>query len=503
MKHKMLHIKPNLGSCIYKVSKYKIPLFIATLAAMFLTNVNADTIEIDDILIESSVVSEFPEGIRIKAKVSGKNEISSIAFRFTVGQRPRASYTYLCPVESIGAQSGIDCANIEPGFTVEGELFWRTDIGGRYIPPGTIITYTFEITDSEGIRETKKQEFIYHDSRFQWDEITKGPITIAYHGPVKTRAELLLKAMLDTLKVMGPLLGTGTEAPIRATMYNNTKEMLGGLPPGSTTIRRELITAGQAFSDAGIVLTLGSGNDAEGTASHEVTHILVHRAGHNPVRNVPVWLNEGLAEYGNIKPGFSYDIALEFALANDRLLPVMRLGSMPGTPEDAIIFYGQSRSIVKMMVNELGRDKMKELMAELKSGINMEDAAVNVYGLTLIEIENMWRDSVGAPEYVPPVKGREIPTAVPLPNVLLYSLTPQPETETIGDSGDKSIEILTENSTEPSTDTNSESLSIESKNASSSIFSGICSSPGPSADAFMTTMLIGLGLMALRKRIRK
>ena len=421
-----------------KVARYASALLAGTLMAFSLGQVGADTQEIDDIRVESSVTSEFPDGIRFKVNASGKSEIRSVAIRFRVGQRARGAYDYLCPAGSSEAQSGLKCEDIEPALAVDGELFWRTDTGARYIPPGTIITYSFEIEDSEATHRTEEREFIYHDVRFEWQEVSEGPITVSYHGPVKTRAELVLDAILQTMDVMGPLLGAATEGPIRVTMYNNVKEMLGGLPPGSTTIRRELITAGQAFSDAGMLLTLGGGSDAAGTASHEVTHILVYRAGNSPFGNLPAWLNEGLAEYGNISPEVSYDIALDFAIATNRLLPVMNLGGIPpGNPENAIIFYGQSRSIIKLMVDELGEGKMKELMAVLKTGKKIDAALQQVYGLTILELDNVWRDSIGAARYEPPELGRVAPTPIPMPPVLLYSLTPQPDTEAIGDKVDE------------------------------------------------------------------
>jgi hypothetical protein len=201
--------------------------------------------------------------------------------------------------------------------------------------------------------------------------------------------------------------------------------MLEALPPGSSTIRRELITEGQAFTNLGTLLVLGGGTGAKGTASHEVTHILTHRAGDSVLGKVPSWLDEGLAEFGNIDPGFSYDIALEFALATGRLLPITSMPVLPGDPEDVIIFYGQARSIVKFMVAAYGPAMMRELMATMKTGKNDNAAIQDVYGLTRVELENQWRETIGAPDYLPPSRDRLLPTPVPWAQVQLFTLTPQ------------------------------------------------------------------------------
>ena len=368
-------------------------------------------------VVSGSVVSEFPEGMRFSLELESEHDVKEVAVRFRVGQQTTGVYEYM-EFDSAGS--------------VYADLFWRTSSRGKYIPPGTIITYNFEVEDVEGNRfDTEPAEFIYHDARFEWEEVSDGPVAVAYHGPVKRRADIILDAILQTLNVMGPLLGADTVEPIRVTMYNNVKEMLEALPPGSTTIRRELITEGQAFTDMGTLLVLGGGRMARGTASHEVMHILTHRAGDSSFGRVPAWLDEGLAELGNIDPSFSYDIALEFALGTDRLLPITSMPILPGDPEDVIIFYGQARSLVQFMVGAYGPRAMRDLMALLKQGTNIDDAIVQVYGVERIELENQWRDALGAPLYVQPDKESLKPTPIARQTVQLYSLTPVAGTETI------------------------------------------------------------------------
>ena len=384
------------------------------LASFAVASADEDAIEI----ASAAVASEFPDGMRFSVGARGDSDINQIAVRLRVGERTRGVYEYF---------------EFDAAPTVDAELFWRTNSRGRYIPPGTIITYNFEITDSDGNRrDTEPAEFIYYDARFDWEEVSEGPVAVAYHGPVKRRAEIILEAIVETLDFMGPLLGADTTAPIRVTMYNNVKEMLEALPPGSTTHRRELITEGQAFTDIGTLLTLGGGRGASGTASHEATHILTHRAGDSVARRVPAWLDEGLAEYGNISPSFSYDIALEFAIGTDRVLPITSMPVLPGEPEDVIIFYGQASSLIQYMIDGYGAAAMGELMAALKAGTRVDDAIEDIYGVSRIELENLWRDAIGAPAYIPPERDAAKPTPIARSTIQLYSLTPQAGSETVG-----------------------------------------------------------------------
>jgi hypothetical protein len=199
-----------------------------------------------------------------------------------------------------------------------------------------------------------------------------------------------------------------------------------------------LITEGQAYPDIGTVLVLGGGRLSRGTASHEVTHILVHRAGDSVFSSVPSWLNEGLAEFGNVSPSFSYDVALDFAVHADRLMPITSMRSRPGNPEDVIIFYGSASSIVEFMIYKFGPAKMLNLLTEHKSGRNLDDSIEFVYGISKLELENEWRTYIGAPVYEPDLSKEKLPTPIPRPAVGLFSLTPQS-----GSTSVKSTEIDT------------------------------------------------------------
>ena len=86
-------------------------------------------------LVSATFTSEFPRGFRIQAEVRGPSELEIIAVRIRIGQQTAGTYDYL---------------DFKAGNLINGNLFWRTNTLGRYIPPGTIITYSFEIKDVDG-----------------------------------------------------------------------------------------------------------------------------------------------------------------------------------------------------------------------------------------------------------------------------------------------------------------------------------------------------------------
>ena len=341
-------------------------------------------------IINASAVSEFPEGFRFLLELESDVEIEEVVVRFQVEGRPANQYNYL------------DLENNEAGGSQQasltrGEYFHRTNSRDRYSPPGTMIRYYFEITGVDGSTvSTPKAELLLIDARYEWDTSVTGPVTVYYHGPVGVRAESMAEAAHLTILNMNSLLGAEIDSPVRIVMYNNNAEMIGALAPRSAAISSELITEGQAFGEQDVVLLLGNGRRAKGTISHELTHVLVHRATKGTPLSVPLWLNEGLAEFGNIDQGISYDRYLEWAIDTNRTTPFESLTVFPGDPNLTLVAYGQSRSLIEFMIEKWGREKMAELMSGFNSGMPFEAALTAAYGVGTRDLDEMWRETVGA-----------------------------------------------------------------------------------------------------------
>ena len=103
------------------------------------------------------------------------------------------------------------------------------------------------------------------------------------------------------------------------------------------------------------------------TLIHEYTHAVIHDL---TTGQLPVWLNEGLAEYEAWKgqqPAWS---ALRQALKDDRLIPWDQISSnfsMSLSTETVALAYEQSHSIVRYLVERYGFWRMRRLIKSLAS----------------------------------------------------------------------------------------------------------------------------------------
>ena len=334
---------------------------------------------------EQSVETNFPDDMVFALNFTTDRPVARVDLTFyIVGQDSRR-------VEPVEFEEG------DPSTT---EFTLRTRGGSStYIPPGAVIEYRWILEDEDGNAvETEVSEFVYTDTRFEWDTVTRENVTVYYNGPVQTRAETVMDSSVETLRNMGRLLETSLTRNVNIVMYNNPVQMKDALPFISRTSSSGLVTQGQAHGKEGVLLINGFDSQIKGIVSHEVTHLLIAQAAEGPGKRVPDWLNEGLAEYGNIEPGFSYDLAVLRAIRTDTLYPLVQLANRPGEPEAVIVFYGHSRQVVDFMIRTFGSAKMSELLREFRDGqLNFEDTLEKVYGIDLITLDNMWRESIGVP----------------------------------------------------------------------------------------------------------
>ena len=363
----------------------------------------------EDLRIDfQEVVNDFPDGINFRMGVTGPDQVEEIRVFVNAEGSDAVTYGYL---------------DIEPGTEVDGEYYMTIGRGAGHRPPGISVTYSFEIRDSSGrIVRTDDEEFLYLDPALEWQSISEGLLTVYYYGAfVERRARTVLEAAQETMEVMGRVLGIESQEPATIVSYSNYRDMTRALPFRSQAVREGLRTEGQAWPNERVLLVLSAEQSVTGIASHEFTHILVAEAAGIGYNRVPAWLNEGLAEYGNIDQTPLYDQALRFAIFTRRVKPLWQLNSFGGEPDDVIIGYGQGKSAVEFLITVYGEGKMADLMGVLRTDAAVDEALETTYGFDQHGLDSIWRISLGL-------------RPLPSPDEVASLQTPDPQVTTLAET---------------------------------------------------------------------
>ena len=109
--------------------------------------------------------------------------------------------------------------------------------------------------------------------------------------------------------------------------------------------------------------------------------------------------------------------ALDQAVAEDELLSLQSLSStFPASSRRAGLAYAQSNQVVTYLIETYGQVKMGELLAILSTGTTYDQALQSAYGLSVMELDNEWRGSLG----LPPQQTAARPTPVVQATIVPY-----------------------------------------------------------------------------------
>ncbi len=209
-------------------------------------------------------------------------------------------------------------------------------------------------------------------------------------------------------------------------VYSNYAHMREALNPASRVASQHLRTLGRAFSNERTLLVDGSsepfvGDNSLTTAAHEFTHLLVADAAGSAYLQVHTWLNEGLAVYSERQPDDQneYVSYMRRAVFNNQVPPLVGLRTFAGTPRETLRAYGQGHAVVTYMLAAYDPEQMVDFFTNIRTTHNFEKALIASYGLTVPELDNEWRESVGlAPRVLstpPPPPLQVLPTRRPTP----------------------------------------------------------------------------------------
>src|SRR5436305_4252765 len=183
-------------------------------------------------------------------------------------------------------------------------------------PPGATIWYSWRVTDKSGQQTVSEpRRVLWLGSTQQWSSISSGGLTLHSYAATAGFAQDLLDSALGSLKTLQRTTGLAPRAPIDMYVYANSREMQDAL------LSVPAWTGGMAYPEYNSLVIGISPDRAEWgkqTLAHELTHIVVGHFIFSCVVNLPSWLNEGMAVYGQGGPDDDSLRELRTGIASNR-----------------------------------------------------------------------------------------------------------------------------------------------------------------------------------------
>lgn len=361
------------------------------LAALALTPASPASAEIE---VRSQPVPQnvFPDGVRFTIFLASNADITRVRLFYRV-----LPYG---PLANVNAQ----CSQ---GATVSCTANLTKTVA--YMPPGTDFIYYWEVEDAAGQRLTTPQgTYTYEDIRFSWQAAKEGNVTVNFYFGDDQTVQSVMRVARETIDKFTKLEGTQADFPVKIWVYQLARDLQ---PAASSRPGDEGHLLGQLSASDTVLVSRDT--DFLNVVRHEVTHAVTARATRGHIGELPTWINEGLSTYSQsqLLPGEQQ--AFDIAVRSNRVLPITSLQA--STRSSAVsLFYAQSGSIVKYLIDAQGEAKFAQFIAA-HANDTTNNALQKVYGFDLLGLEDKWRASLG----LPPVSGgnaNRAPTRAPAGN---------------------------------------------------------------------------------------
>jgi len=220
---------------------------------------HADGIEVRS----QAAQTKFPDGVTFTIFLASNAEINSVRFNYRI--LPDGTNVAGRPQCTTGAV--VNC-NIAVGGS-----------SAAFMVPGADILYSWEIADAAGNKlETDQARYTYTDTRFQWQTITSGILTVNYYSGSENTNRTILDTARQIIDKMSALEGTKIDFPVKIWVYATANDMR----PAILSNRRikpnanDPTTLGEVvYSDTAMVSRDTMPLDI---VRHEVTHIVTRQA---------------------------------------------------------------------------------------------------------------------------------------------------------------------------------------------------------------------------------
>ncbi len=418
-------------------------LLVLIIAAGFISPVNVsaqDAVTFSD----QSVENHFPDRLIFRVNVSSNvGEIVSAEF---------VSYS-----ESYYSKGSISRSDVDAPTGADFRLEYVMDTEDSTAVPMLPISYYWEVVDSQGVHyQSETMTVRYEDTRYNWKVKQNDQVEVWWHGRSDSFGSTVFDIANKALQRQRNLFQTSLEFPITVLIYNSSAEFAEW-----HGISHDWV-GGESYSRYGITTQIiENANNTrwlEDVIPHEISHLYFQQVTHNPTVTIPVWLNEGVAQFNEFTDNSWGLENVRSAAKAGKLISLTSLENGFGAfNEDRVrLAYDEALSAVTYLVETYGEKGLGDLLKSYNAGNPTEEAFPSALGVSLEEFEMGWAAWAGyegeyavptpftmptplppPTMFVPQSRGEGVSTQTAVARATTVPVTPTPEKNAPTDSGRK------------------------------------------------------------------
>jgi hypothetical protein len=271
--------------------------------------------------------------------------------------------------------------------------------------------------------------FQYADNRYDWHVLENDQIAVWWHDRPDEFGDAIFEISTDAINVQRDLFQADLENQVLVVINNSQEEFASWHSFSHDWV------GGETFSNYGLTVQIIESSSPIDSwlydvIPHEISHLYFDQVTYNPTVSIPVWLNEGVAQYNEfVSHEWAYE-QVQSAASQGSLITLSSLERGFGAYDIDRVYlaYYESLSAVSYLVDTYGKEGLSALLAAYKDGITTEDAFLTAIGVSATQFELDWAASLGAVDYFIPTPWPS-PAFLPSPTYGASSggATPQPE----------------------------------------------------------------------------
>lgn len=368
------------------------------------------------------LLSQYPS-VKAQGDILVVSDGADLFFPYFIRFRLTAAAAADAKITSVNLRygtNGRNCQNNGAIHTFEVEprkqlfLTWDWSLADTgVLPPDTEYWWEWEIVDDAGQRlVTERQTQTVVDLRHNFETISRDGVTLRWIEGDLDFGRQLHTLSVTSLGYLAESLGVTITDEIFVTVYPDAAAVRG------TIINVPEWTGGVAFPRYNSTVIGVAADDyiwANSVIPHELTHLVIGTLVFN-CRGItlPVWLNEGLAVYGE-GPVEEADVAGLYRALENGTVPSLRslADGFSAFGNRASMAYTQSGEVVHFLVNTYGSDQLRQLLTTVQGGQTIDTALLTVYGFDTDGLDSAWRIANNAQPLPTRIVSEQVATVVP------------------------------------------------------------------------------------------